>query len=337
MNGKKKILSDVALICTLYNERSGIEAFVRSLYGMDVWPAEIVFVDGGSTDGTIDLLKKLVKELFCEIDVHVIVDPTCNINYTPGPVAKGRNIAIAASNKSNIAVTDAGCEVDPLWLKEITAPLQDATIDMVGGRFEPKPTMYFEECQSLLTVENASYLNKNTFLPSSRSVAFRKRIWEQVGGYPEKGLAAEDTLFDIKVRALTDRIVAEPGALVYWRMRPNVFVFAKLIYRYGFGDGFCHILIVNALRNLSKIVAGILLLFCGFFINHFFFVIALLYYWWLPFTRCLQHAFKMKNITKYPVVSFLKEIADVAYFVGYVHGSLTSKHPKFHKINDHAD
>ena len=41
---------------------------------------------------------------------------------------------------------------------------------------------------------------EETFLPSGRSIAFKKSAWKEVGGYPENLYTGEDTLFDLKLK-----------------------------------------------------------------------------------------------------------------------------------------
>ena len=43
-------------------------------------------------------------------------------------------------------------------------------------------------------------IDPQTFLPSSRSIAFTKEAWAAVGGYPEWLDYCEDLLFDLALR-----------------------------------------------------------------------------------------------------------------------------------------
>jgi len=70
---------------------------------------------------------------------------------------------------------------------------------------------------------------------SSRSLAFRREVWERVGEYPAFR-TGEDTLFNLKIVESGFRVVFEPKAVVRWRMRPSWRAFFHQFYRYGYGD-----------------------------------------------------------------------------------------------------
>ncbi|MCL5073807.1 MAG: glycosyltransferase, partial [Actinobacteria bacterium] len=50
------ILKNVSFIITLLNEEKDISVFLDSLFEQSALPEEIVIVDGGSTDNTLDIL-----------------------------------------------------------------------------------------------------------------------------------------------------------------------------------------------------------------------------------------------------------------------------------------
>jgi len=329
------ILDDVSLVCTMYNEAATVEEFFRAIAGMTCWPSEIIVVDGGSTDGTPEKIQAAFRTELSSASCKLIVDDTCNIRHTPGPIAKGRNIGIRAATGSIIAVTDAGCLVDKHWLEALVRRFrQDPSLQMVGGWYEPVPRGYFETCQVFASFRPLDAVDPATFLPSSRSVAFTKAVWQDVGGYPEIALAAEDTIFDLAVRERTSAIGFAPDAVVYWRLRPNLSTYANLIYRYGFGDGFCRILVGGLLKNILKLVLGFGLLASGVLI-HWSFLVALVGYWWLlPFLWRIREAFRWRHIHRYPMISLIKILSDGSYVAGYLAGLLSTSYPRFHRIVD---
>ena len=147
-----------------------------------------MIVDGGSSDGTLDVLLQAAAEK------HRLV-----VLSAPGTtIAHGRNIAIARAQGTVIAVTDAGTTADPSWVERIVAPFEaDPRLGVSSGFFVAGGSTWFERCLSTVITPQLEEIDPDRFLPSSRSVAFRKDWWERVGGYPEWLRHCEDLVLDL--------------------------------------------------------------------------------------------------------------------------------------------
>ena len=58
----------ISIIITVKNESEGMEALLDSLL-MQEKPFEIIIVDANSTDGTQDIVKRLIKNFFIALSV----------------------------------------------------------------------------------------------------------------------------------------------------------------------------------------------------------------------------------------------------------------------------
>ena len=101
---------NVSVVTPALNERSTIEALVDSLLAQSVVPTEIVIADGGSTDGTREVLDQLAE-------THSRV----RIVDGPGGISENRNAAISQAGHEIVACIDAGCTAQPDWLKSAVA------------------------------------------------------------------------------------------------------------------------------------------------------------------------------------------------------------------------
>ena len=96
----------------------------------------------------------------------------------------------------------------------------------------------------MLSVKPLKKWKENEF-PSSRSLAFRKQVWKDAGGYPEYTLTAEDTFFNRMITRKGYKFYTQRSAIVYWKMRESLKDFAKQYYKYGEGDGFMRIFLLK--------------------------------------------------------------------------------------------
>ncbi len=320
------IISNVSLICTVYNESKEIHSFIRSLLSMKSLPGEVVIVDGGSTDGTPQIISQLVEKTEYQKRLKLIVDSSCNRSVSYGPVAKGRNVAIKAASNEIIACADAGCIFDEYWLERITYPLlSNPSIDAVGGWYLPDARSLFENCIASFWVIPPESISKKDFIPSSRSLAFRKSIWLEVGGYPEKSITGEDTEFVLRLREAQCKLEMVSSAVVYWRMPASLYSFGRLVYNYGFGDGVNRHLVKNVFYNLAKILITLLLILVTLKTNIMFIVVLIAWWWILVFSKYGITSFRISNIIKFPVIVPLKHFSDIVYVTGYVSGFVSFK------------
>jgi glycosyltransferase involved in cell wall biosynthesis len=185
----------------------------------------VVVVDGGSSDGTWQRLQTWTARL----PLHLIRAPAAGI-------ARGRNLAIEAASGALIAVTDAGVRLDPDWLSQLHASLTDDT-DVVSGFFTAEASTMFERAMGATVLPSLADVDPDTFLPSSRSVLFRRRAWSAVRGYPEWLDYCEDLVFDLALTGAGCRFAFAPRANVWFRPRGSLPAFFRQYFRYARGDG----------------------------------------------------------------------------------------------------
>ncbi|SHI74519.1 glycosyltransferase [Clostridium intestinale] len=249
-----KIIEDVSIISTVYNEEKNIASFLESLLNMTVLPKEIIIVDAGSKDNTVEIIKKYSK---IHSFIKLMISNGCNI-------AKGRNVAIENATNSIIAVTDAGCEIDKFWLEKIILPFKDSNIDVVSGWYKPLIKNKFQEITSQILFSSLDQIDKESFLPSSRSIAFKKESWKKINGYPEHlTFAGEDTLFDIKLKNEKNIFFFQPEAYVYWEPRENVKQFKKQIFYYSLGDAEASNMDFDYIKKIIFYIINFILLICA--------------------------------------------------------------------------
>ena len=216
----------VSLAITVLNEATSLDAWFSSVATQHRLPDEVVICDGGSTDGTVEVIEQW--RLRIPVAIKLIEAPGANIS-------RGRNLAIQAASYELVAITDGGTTLSPGWL----AALVDASgaADVVSGFFEPSGATAFERSLATLITPVREEIQPSTFLPSSRSLLVRKAAWAEVQGYPEWLDYCEDLVFDIALKRAGMRFAFAPDAIVTWAARPDLRSYARQYYRYARGDG----------------------------------------------------------------------------------------------------
>jgi len=220
---------EVSVITTVFNEGAPIEAFLDSLVHQTRQADEIVVVDAGSSDGTLERL-----EAAAEVDdrIRVIVES--------GNRSHGRNTAIEAATHEIVACTDGGGIADPAWLEHLAAPFADGA-DWVAGFYRVDAPSALDRCVGLTITYVIEEVNPDFFMPSGRSMAFTKSAWRAAGGFPEDVEFGEDTLFDEMMLAAGFLPVFAPEATVAWHPPPGFEGLARTTFRWGRGDGAAHL------------------------------------------------------------------------------------------------
>jgi glycosyltransferase involved in cell wall biosynthesis len=211
-----------SFVATVLNEEDAIDDFVRSLLHQSKKPDEIIIVDGGSTDKTVEKLKQHKK-------VTLLIKR--------GNRSIGRNYGISHAGGDVILISDVGCVLDREWSKNITSPFNNQNIDVVSGYYKPVTNSIFEKALAAYTCVMPDKVDPENFLPSSRSVAFKKSAWRKVEGYPEHLDTCEDLVFARNMKRAGLRFSFIKNAIVYWPQRKNISEAFRQFYNYAKGDG----------------------------------------------------------------------------------------------------
>lgn len=305
----------ISVVITVLNEARSIHRLLDSLAAQSLLPDQVVIVDGGSSDETLAVLNEYAAH--GRLPLHILSHPGANIS-------QGRNAAIAAAAGEIVAVTDAGVQIPPHWLRELAAPFADPAVQVVAGFFTPDPHTTFEIAMGATVLPALADVSPDRFLPSSRSVAFRRAAWQAVGGYPEWLDYCEDLIFDLALRERFGPFVFAPRAVVHFRPRGSLRAFFIQYYRYARGDGKADLWRKrHAIRYITYLVALPMLL--GLAIGHHpLWLLGLLggaaAYTATPYRRLgpmLADASWGQRLVAILLVPCIRVVGDVAKMIGY--------------------
>lgn len=292
----------ISVVVTVLNEERNIKKLVNSLLSQTRKSDEIIIVDGNQSGNTVNKVSK-----HKEIQMYI----------KEGNRSVGRNYGISKARGNIIAVTDAGGFPGKKWLERITKPFTNRNVAIVSGYYKSLAKTSFERCVTpyFLVMPDKAH-DGMEFLPSSRSVAFRKSVWEKVGGYPERYSHNEDLVFDYSLKRSGVNFYFEPKAIVYWHPPKSLGLALKQMYRFALGDAESGINRPKTKYIFLRYLMGFLLLLLQ---QYQFFVLCSVFYVLYCVQKNLKYAKMIEALFWLPVIQVG---SDIAVMIGHTRGKI---------------
>jgi succinoglycan biosynthesis protein ExoA len=225
-------LVTVAIPCL--DEAGFIERSVRDALAQ-TYPAdrlEVVISDGGSRDGTLELLSALAA-----------ADPRVRVIGNPGRIqARGLNEILRVARGEVIVRFDAHSEYAPDYVAQCVAELKRTGADNVGGAARPRAATPFQHalCAALdspLGVGGAGYRRADSegYVDTVFCGAFPREVFERVGLYDPGAVVNEDAELNQRIAAAGGRIYLSRRIVAHYYPRSSLGALIKQYFRYGQG------------------------------------------------------------------------------------------------------
>lgn len=180
-------MSEVGTVIIGRNEG---ERLVRCLASVTERYGHVVYVDSGSTDGSIDAAQRVGAEV-------IALNMT-----TPFTAARARNAGVSALLTHGVVdfiqFIDGDCEIQPSWLEAATAALRaDPTVAAVAGRLRerfPDATIYNRLCDMEWNIPAGEVSGLGGI------ALYRFNAFQDVGGFDETLIAGEEPELCLRLR-----------------------------------------------------------------------------------------------------------------------------------------
>ena len=217
----------ISLVIPVKDEACSVGRLLDSISGQTRLPDEVVFVDAGSTDRTVSIIREHKDD---KLSLKLI---SIGVAY-PGTA---RNAGVKEAGHELIAFTDGGIELDKDWLKELSACMSgDAAADVVYGSYAPRADTFFKQCLSMAIVPPPAIIGGGRMRPRFIASSLLKRlVWQAVGGFPDYR-AAEDRIFMERIEEQGYGSKFNPRATVIWDIPGDLKGVFRRFYSYSYHD-----------------------------------------------------------------------------------------------------
>ena len=206
----------VSVILSTLNEGSRLRETLESLAAAASLPAEVLVVDDGSTDQSLDALANLSLpfELICFRRPHQ-------------GIAAARGFGAQNASQPHLVFLDAHCEVSPDWLSALVHPLSDdphaIVVPVIANRRRPNE----RGCGARLVNDLFVYQWITTEpVPEQVGIApggcfgLRRETYLDLGGFaPMRDFGVEDVELSLRAWRMGRSIRTAPAALITHEFR----------------------------------------------------------------------------------------------------------------------
>ena len=206
----------ISVVCTVRNEEPNISELLDSLL-LQEGEFEVIVVDAYSDDRTREIVKSCSKR-----------DTRVRLFLRGGTRGEGRNFGVAQARHSDVAFIDGDNIASPSWLRRLSGGLE--TAEVAAG------TTVHKGSEKLANLDRVELYHRGIDVTyPSCNLAYRKELFERIGGFDTAFVTAED--IDLNYRAVEAgaSLFHVADAVVDHKTRPNFFSFFKQAFWNGFG------------------------------------------------------------------------------------------------------
>ena len=221
---------ELSVICPTYNEIHFIDVLIDNLCINDGLEKEILIVDGGSIDGTIDKVKSLMNKYS---SLKLLENPFRTSTHA-------FNIGFKYSTGKFIAFVGAHANYDKNYFTSGLDCLRRNECDVVGGPLKQKGKSLVGKAIALvmsskLGVGNTEFRteNKKMMVDSVAFAIYKREIIEQCGLMDESLPVNQDDEFHYRVKSKGYRIMMIPEMSSTYYVRDSFVKLFKQYFRYG--------------------------------------------------------------------------------------------------------
>ena len=220
----------ISAICPVLNEEENIEQVLKFFEGSDPAEKELLIIDGGSTDSTLEIISEWTKRLN---NVKLLHNPH---KYTPFAL----NIGIDNSKADIIARLDAHTEYSEDYFLKILQTFKEIDADIVGGpmRTLGKTLIQRSIAYAISTpfgIGDSKFHDENFkgFVDSVYLGAWKRELFESIGKFDESQIKNQDDEFHYRAKSRGKKLYLNPEIKSFYYPRSSLSDLFIQFFNYG--------------------------------------------------------------------------------------------------------
>jgi len=227
----------ITIVIPTLNEVKNIENALNNIVnnGSIIKNSEVLVIDGGSSDGTLEIVSSFVNKLNLSI-----------LHFPGASVYKALNIGLQKAHGEYFIRVDARSEIPQNYLQEVIKGLQIPSVECVGGI----QAQYGDSVvgnsiawvtSSLLGTGGAKFRSGSAsgFVDSVYLGAYRTAILRSLGGYEDEGnYISEDSYINKRIRESGKNIYLNASLRILYPAKSSFRQLIKQYLIYGAAKGF---------------------------------------------------------------------------------------------------
>ncbi len=227
-----------SVVIAVRNEVKYIEKCIDSIFNQDYKKAyEVIVVDGVSSDGTYELLKKLQNKY----DFKLFKNSKIN-------AAAGRNIGIKNSSGEHIAFIDADAVANKDWLSQIKRVFDENNVAGVGGP-DLLPEDSSDKARNIGRIMTSPLARGGKLNPSTQhsmmeeekyvehiptcNLCLKREVFDDVGLFDEEFVKGQDLELNYRIIQAGYKLLYSPKITVVHYRKNHIKDFVKQIYKWA--------------------------------------------------------------------------------------------------------
>lgn len=307
----------ITVICPVYNEEEYIENVLKFFIDAQPEDKELILVDGGSTDRTVEIIEKWADKFS---NIRILQNKNKFVPYA-------LNLAIKNSNGDPIIRLDAHTIYEKNYFEKILETFEKTNADIVGG---PMRKIGFTDFQKAVAYATSSpfgigdsKIHKSDYNGESDHVylgAWKRKLFDEIGYFDEKLIRNQDDEFHYRAKSFGKKIYLSSEIISYYFPRKTFRSLFKQYFEYGLFKPIVLKKIKSEikLRHLIPALFAIYILLLPLIVLlNKFFLIPLLIYFLLSFIFTFQ---SKENFKRKLLIFVLFPIIHFAYGFGSILG-----------------